>query len=462
MKIRLPLSSNPHNPHRQSLFIRRGSEKGGRVLGYESLERRPTRAEVIPLSEEIQRVLDRDELWSYDVAGVARDGDRQSYTSRCWEHACRKVRKHKKLELWASTVMALIIAVFTGTSWTSALSGLGAGLLTFMGILVIIFFFQLLFAPRELDVKARSRLKVTRDQLEEQRLKVRQVAAIAVRDHENYRDSLKADLRGTVIQVFIEDATIDVESPSPVCFFVTVQLDLWNVRENAAIVRDFSLAVNCSLGILKGTHVSLYGIAYNEPPSGTFEQKALDLARAEMPKSPLPDGYVRGRPEQGKWLRFRVDGLSFGQIPFGTHVKDCVADIALVIIDGDGQTHVVFFKPPWFQRGTVENTFGGDSISDEFAHAVLAETRNSFWRDLQKCREGLVPDENWMQTQMNMTADILRKWRGLGYETEFNHCSERATEEMNSWTPACKKAGMLLSARIEKLDEYIREIRANR
>ena len=429
-------------------------------MANESLERRRGKSEIIPLSEEIQRVLEWPELWDFrfEYAEVG-----ESYSRRRLRATWEAFKLAKGIDVTVSGIVAIfsgmVTAIISGGTLWSFLAGLGGAAL---GVILTLAAFWLL-APRDMDANLTKALAANELKRIESKRKLQRIATIAVSDHERYLDSLKADLRGDALQVHIGDLSIGEDGIDEGWgFFITIQLDLWNVRNNPAIIQDYALAVYSSLGTFRAKHVSLYGIAYTESaPEHSFPKPpTLELDEHEIPKNPPPDGYISGRPQRGKWLRFCVDGFEFDQIGYGVHFKDCVTVLDLIIIDGDRQPHVIRFTPPWIQRGTVENKFGSDRIDDDMIHAILAETYDSLSSDFQKCREGIIPNEEWIQTSLNSTADILRRWRGVGYETEFNRCPEHATEEMQSWTPAAKRIGMRLLARIEKLAEFMREIRA--
>lgn len=351
-------------------------------------------------------------------------------------------------------------AVLTAVTLASAFWAVLAGLTGAVLGLVILFVLFWLFTPQEMDKAQQHKQEAIKKELLEERKRLYRVAAIAVRDHDRYIDSLRADFKGVIQQVYIDDPTFDPH----LCFFVTINLDLWNVREAPAIIQKFVLVLYSSIGTFTGRQASLVGIVY-AAPSRLGVQVLKPIESQEMPKSAQPRGYMAGHREPDRWLRFRVSGFSLDEIrtPAGESLQSLVSDLDLLILDGDGRTHFLQASTPWTKLGEVENTHClHEPIDDETAHAIFAECHANAHEFLEECRSGRLPSKDRLKMWIQMTAQYVRDWRGTGYQTEFNRCPDRPTEEMNNWTPGCKALGAFLNPRMEKLAEYIREIRSAR
>jgi len=94
----------------------------------------------------------------------------KSYSRKLVEYALHQTREHNKVELIATTIVTVAAAFIGGISWGSVASGIGAAVVTFVAMLIVIFGVNLAFAPRALYLAKESEiaeLKTERDELEE-------------------------------------------------------------------------------------------------------------------------------------------------------------------------------------------------------------------------------------------------------------------------------------------------------
>jgi hypothetical protein len=94
----------------------------------------------------------------------------KSYYRKLVKYAYHQTREHDKVELTASTIVAVGAAFIGGFTSGSVLSGIVAAAVTFVAMLIVIFGVQLAFAPRALYQAKEGEiavLKAERDKLEE-------------------------------------------------------------------------------------------------------------------------------------------------------------------------------------------------------------------------------------------------------------------------------------------------------
>lgn len=130
------------------------------------------------VSDEIHAILSEPDLWSFSQPEI-----RQPYTRRLARHAWGELCKRDNKEMIAAATLpslaAIAIGIYAGWGWqnllTAVAAGVGAGIITLIATLAVIFFLHLVSAPREIDEASQGDFAALKSQLLEEKRKLRRV-----------------------------------------------------------------------------------------------------------------------------------------------------------------------------------------------------------------------------------------------------------------------------------------------
>lgn len=151
------------------------------------------------VADEIQKILDEPDLWDAQQSKVSLD---HRFSHLCWHYlAAKRPGLWEVISMIAAVLAPVIVGVLSGTQ-TGLRNGLLAGLITVLIEIAIGLFLFLFFVPSRIWIDVAGDLRAARNQIAEEKQKVRRIAVAARQheaamrqDHEAQCDALKQEIR---------------------------------------------------------------------------------------------------------------------------------------------------------------------------------------------------------------------------------------------------------------------------